>query len=108
MSVLLAAVSVVPIGLVIVWLLGFMKLFDYNLNVITATITAISVGVGIDFSIHYTLRFREELANSPTRFEVIRRSAEQTDTALVLSGLTSIMGFAFLAFARPCLRLTWK
>ncbi len=98
-SPLLAAVSIVPIGLVIVWLLGFMKLFDYNLNVVTATITAISVGVGIDFSIHYTLRFREELRKASSRMAAVELAAEETGTALVLSGLTSVFGFAFLALA---------
>ena len=95
----LAAVSVVPIRLVIVWLLGFMYLFDYDLNVTTATIAAISVGVGIDFSIHYAMRFREELARAGSRIEAIRRAATGTGTALMLSGGTSVIGFAFLALA---------
>ena len=98
-SIRLAAVSIVPIALVIVWLLGFMTAFDYDLNIVTATIAAISVGVGIDFSIHYTMRYREQLRAAASRIEAIRRAAEGTGTALVLSGTTSVVGFGLLALA---------
>ena len=98
-SIRLAAVSIVPIALVIVWLLAFMAAFDYNINVITATIAAISVGVGIDYSIHYTMRYREQLGSLPDRIDAARSAAEGTGTALVLSAITSIIGFGVLALA---------
>jgi predicted RND superfamily exporter protein len=98
-SIRLSAVSVVPIALVIVWLLGFMTAFDYDINVVTATIAAISVGVGIDFSIHYTMRYREQLRSAGSRIGAVRGAAEGTGTALVLSGTTSIVGFGLLALA---------
>ena len=95
----LALASVVPIALVIAWLLGFMRAFGYDLNVVTATIAAISVGVGIDFSIHFTMRFREEWRKSGDRMEGINLAAEGTGTALVLSAATSVIGFLVLALA---------
>jgi predicted RND superfamily exporter protein len=98
-SARLSAVSVIPIALVIVWLLGFMAAFDYSINIVTATIAAISVGVGIDYSIHYTMRYREQLGTSTSRLEAVRAAAAGTGTALVLSGLTSIVGFGVLALA---------
>ena len=98
-SVRLAAVSVAPIALVIIWLLAFMATFDYDINLITATIAAISVGVGIDFSIHFAMRYREQLATARSRIEAVRLAAEGTGTALVLSGSTSIIGFGLLALA---------
>ncbi|HXH95802.1 MAG TPA: MMPL family transporter [Gaiellaceae bacterium] len=98
-SLRLAAVSIVPIALVIVWLLAFMAAFDYHINVITATIAAISVGVGIDFSTHYTMRYRERLRAMSSRAEAVRSAAEGTGTALLLSGITSIVGFGILALA---------
>ena len=70
----LAAVS--PILLVVGWIYGFMFLFGYKINVVTATIAAIAVGVGIDYSTHFTMRFREEFENEPSRFPVLRRAGE--------------------------------
>ena len=98
-SIRLAAASVVPIALVIAWLLAFMRVFDYELNIISATIAAISVGVGIDYSIHFTMRFREEWRRVGDRLEAVRLAAEGTGTALILSAATSITGFVLLALA---------
>jgi predicted RND superfamily exporter protein len=98
-SARLALASIIPIALVITWLLAFMSVFGYNLNVVTATIAAISVGVGIDYSIHFTMRFREEWRRSGDRLEGVRLAAEGTGTALILSAATSVTGFLFLAFA---------
>lgn len=93
----LAAVS--PILLVVGWVYGFMFLFDYKINVVTATIAAIAVGVGIDYSTHFTMRFREEFENEPSRFPALRRAGEGTGGALAISALSSIIGFTVMAFA---------
>ena len=34
----------------------------FAINLVTATIAAVSVGIGIDFAIHFIVRYREELA----------------------------------------------
>jgi predicted RND superfamily exporter protein len=98
-SARLSLASIIPIALVISWLLAFMSVFGYSLNVVTATIAAISVGVGIDYSIHFTMRYREEWRRTGDRLEGVRLAAEGTGTALLLSAATSVTGFLFLAFA---------
>ena len=45
-SLRLAVVSTIPILLVVSWLYAFMYALDFNLNLVTATIGAISIGVG--------------------------------------------------------------
>ena len=81
-SVRYAAISIVPILLVVAWVYGFMYLTDLTINVITATIAAIAIGVGIDFATHFTVRFREELEGEPSRFPALRRAGEGTGGAL--------------------------
>ncbi len=98
-SVRYAVTSIVPILLVVAWVYGFMYLTDLTINVITATIAAIAIGVGIDFATHFTVRFREELAGEPSRFPALRRAGEGTGGALALSALTSIIGFWALSLA---------
>ena len=98
-SVRYAAASIVPIMLVVAWLYALMYLLGYSINVVTATIGAISIGVGIDFAVHFTMRFREELADAPTRLEAMRRAGAGTGVALLASAASSIVGFAILAFA---------
>ena len=98
-SVRYAFVAMVPIALVVLWIYGFMFLAGYTINVITATIAAIAIGVGIDFATHFTMRFREEFRGEPSRFPALRRAGEGTGGALALSALTSMTGFLVMAFA---------
>jgi predicted RND superfamily exporter protein len=94
-----AAVSVAPILLVVAWVYGFMYVVGYSINPVTSTIAAISIGVGIDFATHFTVRFREELVGEPSRFPALRRAGEGTGGALTISALTSIAGFLVLGMA---------
>jgi predicted RND superfamily exporter protein len=98
-SVRYSTVTVIPILLVVAWVFGYMWLRGHTINVITATIAAIAVGVGIDFSTHFTVRFREEFKDEPSRFPALRRAGEGTGGALLISALTSIIGFGVMALA---------
>jgi len=94
-----AIVTVIPIGLVVAWLYGVMYAFGFSLNFVTAMIGAISIGVGIDYSIHMTIRFREELNRNESRILAVQKAAGGTGVALVASAASSIVGFAIMGFA---------
>ena len=98
-SLRFGVVTIIPIGLVVAWLYGFMYVFDFGLNSITAIIAAISIGVGIDYAIHMTQRFREELAEAGDKVEALRLAAKGTGVALLASAATSILGFTIMGFA---------
>ena len=98
-SIRFAFVGIIPILLVVAWLYGFMYVFGYGINLVTATIGAISIGIGIDFAIHFTMRYREELLRRGVRIEAIRAAGGGTGVALIASALSSVIGFAILAFA---------
>ncbi len=91
--------SVVPILMVVAWLYGFMQIAGYAINLVTATIAAVSIGIGIDFAIHFIARYREELARTGDRLAAARATGEGTGTALVASAISSSLGFGILAFA---------
>lgn len=94
-----ALVTTIPIGLVVSWLYAFMYLTGYSLNFVTATIAAVSIGVGIDYSIHMTQRFRQELPRHPEPTAALRTAATGTGGALAGSAASSIAGFAVMGFA---------
>ncbi len=94
-----AVVTVIPIGLVVAWLYALMYVIGFSLNFVTAIIGAISIGVGIDYSIHMTERFREELRRSADKMQALRQAANGTGVALVASAASSIVGFTILGFA---------
>ena len=98
-SIRYALVTILPIGLVVAWLYAIMELAGFALNFVSATIGAVSIGVGIDYSIHMTERFREEVGRTATPVEALRRAARGTGVALLASAGSSIVGFAIMAFA---------
>ena len=57
----LACITTIPIAVVITWLYALIEVAGYGLNMITVSIAAISLGVGIDYVIHVIERFREEM-----------------------------------------------
>lgn len=91
--------SVIPILVVVAWLYAFMEVAGYAINLVTATIAAVSIGIGIDFAIHFITRYREELMRSGTSDEAVRATAAGTGTALVASAFSSAIGFGILALA---------
>ena len=98
-SVRYAIVSIVPILMVVTWLYAFMYLAGFAINLVTATIGAVSIGIGIDFAIHYTMRYSEELVLRGSRLEAVRVASEGTGVALIASAVSSAVGFGILALA---------
>ena len=98
-SLRFAIVTIIPIGLVVAWLYAIMYVSGFALNFVTATIGAVSIGVGIDFSIHLTERFREELARSSSKALAMRDALRGTGVALAGSAASSIAGFAIMGLA---------
>ena len=94
-----AFVTTLPVGLVVSWLYAFMYLTGYNLNFVTATIAAVSIGMGIDFSIHMTQRFRQELPLHSDAVSALRAASAGTGMALFGSAASSVVGFAVLGLA---------
>ncbi|MEE8407030.1 MAG: MMPL family transporter [Acidimicrobiia bacterium] len=98
-SLRFGAVSVVPILITVALLYAFMNIAGYSINIVTATIGAISIGIGIDFAIHLTMRYREELKREGERHAAVRKAGEGTGIALLSSAVSSAVGFFILAFA---------
>ncbi len=77
-----ALASILPILMTVAWLYAFMEVIGAALNIVTATIAAVSIGIGIDFAIHYIVRFREELGVRGDARSAVRAAGEGTGTAL--------------------------
>ncbi len=97
---MLAILAVLPILLVLVWVLGTMTLLGFSYNVITALITALSIGIGVDYTIHITHRFIEEREHRGKSIrQAINSTMRTTGGALIGSALTTALGFAVLVFS---------
>ena len=97
-SIRYALVTILPIGLVVSWLYAFMYLAGFHLNFVTATIAGVSIGVGVDYSIHVTQRFRQELQELGNPEYALCATVIGTGAALAGSAASSVIGFSVLAF----------
>ena len=95
----LGVIAVAPVALVLVWVLGTMALLEISYNVVTALITALSIGVGVDYTIHVIHRYKEEYAASRAPDVAASRTLATTGSALIGSALTTALGFGVLVFS---------
>lgn len=98
-SVRYAIATTIPMLLVAAWLYGTMSLLGIDLNFVTATIGAISIGIGADYAIHMTERYRFERDRRTTHRDAVRAATESTGLALATSAVSTAVGFAILALA---------
>lgn len=91
----LGVITVLPVGLVLALTFATMAATGIPLNPVTATLAALSIGIGVPFTIHVTSRFLEERQRDAAG-SAIRRTLTDTGGALVGSALTTAIGFGIL------------
>ena len=93
----LAFVAVAPTVLVLISVLGTMALLDIPYTIITSIITALSIGIGVDYTIHMIHRYREEFARLRNPETAAVQTLIRTGSALLGSALTTALGIGVLA-----------
>ena len=94
-----ASVTLIPILLVVVWLYGLMYMAGSSLNIVTVTIATISLGVGIDYCIHVTERYREGRESGESHNEALIGIGGACGLALIGSAASDIAGFSVIALS---------
>ena len=98
-SVSLALLGLAPNILAAGLVLGVMGLSGIPLDIMTITIAAIVVGMGVDNCIHYIHRFRREFALDGNYREAMYRSHASIGRAMYYTTLTVIVGFSMLTLS---------
>ena len=89
-------VVILPVGLAGAWVVGSMAMLGLNWNVLTIMITALTIGLGIDYSIHVWRRFEKNRSSGMGVWDSMREMYATTGTALLMSAGTTICGFLVL------------
>jgi len=95
LALLALAPNILAAGLV----LGLMGLAGIPLDIMTITIAAIVVGIGVDDCIHYLHRFRDEIAVDQDYPAAMLRSHSSIGRAMYYTTLTVVVGFAMLTLS---------
>ncbi|WP_024955303.1 efflux RND transporter permease subunit [Sulfurospirillum arcachonense] len=93
---LIAIISnIIPMSMIF----GFMGWFGIPLDMMTITIAAISLGIGVDDTIHYIHRFYEELKIDNNYVKAMHRSHNSIGYAMYYTTLAIMLGFSVLVLS---------
>jgi uncharacterized protein len=95
-SVVAGLISVLPLTLAMLLLFGLMGILRIELNIATAMLSSIMIGVGVDYTIHYLWRHRAERARGLTPSEAVFRTLTTTGRGIVFNALSVVVGFSLL------------
>lgn len=98
-SLPLALIALVPNLLAAGMVLGMMGLAGIPLDIMTITIAAIVLGIGVDDCIHYVHRYKKEFPKDRNYRQTMYRCHGSIGRALYYTTVTVVVGFSMLTFS---------
>ncbi|HET9259418.1 MAG TPA: MMPL family transporter [Acidimicrobiia bacterium] len=92
----LGIITIAPVALVVLWTYGLMYATGIPFGPVTATIAALSIGIGVPFTIHIARRFQEDRRANHDVEVAMRLTMRHTGGALAGSAFTTMAGFGVL------------
>ena len=99
-SIRMTVAAIIPNLVSAMLVLGLMGWFGIPLDLMTITIAAITVGIGVDDTIHYVHRFEREFAIDQDYWATITRCHRNIGRAIYYTSITIMLGFSILAFSQ--------
>jgi hypothetical protein len=89
----LVFVSLLTLITGLIWTMGFAIAFVGHLNLISITFAVLFIGLGIDYSIQFCLRYREFIVSGHSSRDAVISAALGVSNALLLCTITTAIGF---------------
>ena len=96
-SIKLASIGMIPNFLAAGAVIGTIGLTGIPLDVMTVTVAAVSIGMGVDNTIHYIFRFKKEFLESNDYLKSTKNTHATIGRALFYTSTTIVLGFLVLA-----------
>jgi predicted RND superfamily exporter protein len=108
-SIRMGFVVTSPILLTVLINFAVMGFGGISLDNATMMIASIAIGIGIDYSIHFSSRFKEELKSGKTELQALAKTLKTTGQAIIINALTVALGFIILMGSNmlPMQRFGW-
>ena len=108
-SVTRGLMGMIPLVFTVLFNFGVMGFFDVHLDIGTALVSSIVIGIGVDYSIHYLSRMFHELGDGTELHDAISNTVRRSGKAITSNAVT--VGFGFLALSvsefLPLVTLSW-
>ena len=102
-------IGMIPLAFTVLFNFGIMGYFGVNLDIGTALVSSIVIGIGVDYSIHYLSRMFSEVAQGADLRDAIYSTVRRSGKAITSNAVT--VGFGFLALSvsefLPLVTLSW-
>jgi predicted RND superfamily exporter protein len=95
----LGLMALVPNAAPILFVLGVMGWANLKVNMATAMLASVSMGMTVDFSIHYLYRFRLERRKGKSIEQALRDAHGSVGLAMVLANVALMSGFLTLTIS---------
>jgi len=95
-SVRLIVATLVTLVVGLLWTFAFALAVVGTLNLISVAFAVLFIGLGIDFGIHYSLRYREALGDDAAHAGALRQTARDVGGTLTLCAVAA--GISFYSF----------
>ncbi|OFY38763.1 MAG: hypothetical protein A2X18_08800 [Bacteroidetes bacterium GWF2_40_14] len=104
-SIVAGVMGTIPLLYAVLVTFGLMGWIGMELNIVTALISSISIGLGVDFTIHLFWRLKKELSAGMEYHEAILTSVTTTGRGIAINALSVMIGFSVLFFSEfPLIR----
>ena len=108
-SVTRGLMGMIPLVFTVLFNFGVMGFFGVHLDIGTALVSSIVIGIGVDYSIHYLSSMFHELAVGTELHDAISNTVRRSGKAITSNAVT--VGFGFLALSvsefLPLVTLSW-
>jgi len=98
-SIIKGIVVFSPIFLGVIWTIGTMGWLNLKLSVATVGIGAMILGLGVEYGVFLNTRYKEERDKGKTQLEALKIAVPAIGSAILGSGLTTIVGFLALTLS---------
>ena len=99
-SVTLAVVAIIPNAIAAGSVLGLMGLAGLPLDMMTITVASITVGIGVDDTIHYIHRFQEEFKEDRHYVRAMHRAHGSIGRAMYYTSVIIVFGFSIMMLSQ--------
>ncbi|MBN2395439.1 MAG: MMPL family transporter [Candidatus Atribacteria bacterium] len=98
-SIQIGLIGMIPIIFTILTAFGIMGMAKISLNIGTMMVASIAIGAGIDYTIHFINRYKQELIKNNDSIKAIRITLTGTGRAIIFNSLSVAAGAFVLALS---------
>ena len=95
-SIVAGIIAGVPLGVSLVLMFGVMGFTGVTLDIATALISSIVIGVGVDYTIHFLWRYKIEMQKHADTTEAVRHTLQTTGRGIIFNAVSVMVGFVIL------------